>query len=160
MYDRGIRRNGGLKRLGQIRLDADDDDFQPIENNQLDKVVNTIVRGGIIVVAGAIATFKTLRKFDRFLFDKVTFLLFSRRPSGRNFVRIPDAEDEDELFGEFRDNYEEELEEGIDVNFNQDDHDTPPVELEVTEHEVTNPDTRLFDIDDPSDEERSESTTA
>ena len=160
VYDRGIRRNGGLKRLGQIRLDADDDDFQPIENNQLDKVVNTIVRGGIIVVAGALATFKPLRQFDRFLFDKVTFLLFSRRPSGRNFVRIPDAEDEDELFGEFRDNYEEELEEGIDVNFNQDDHDTPPVELEVTEHEVTNPDTRLFDIDDPSDEERSESTTA
>lgn len=151
VYDRGIRRNGGLKRLGQIRLDADEDEFQPIENNQLDKVVNSIVRGGIVFVAGSIAAFKTLRKFDRFLFDKVTFLLFSRRPSGRNYVRIPDAEDEDELFGEFRDNYEDELEEGIEVNFDRDEPTTP----EVNDAAVTNSDERLFDIDDPSDEERS-----
>lgn len=151
VYDKGIRRNGGLKRLGQIRLDADEDDFQPIENNELDKVVNAIVRGGIIVVAASIATFKTLRKYDRLLFDRATFLLFSRGPSGRNFVRIPDEDDGDELFGEFRDNFDEELQEGVDVNFNDNDVETPSVEPEVA-----NTDARLFDIDDPSDEERHE----
>ncbi|CCH58669.1 hypothetical protein TBLA_0A08800 [Henningerozyma blattae CBS 6284] len=40
LYDRGIRRNGGFARFGEIRLGDDD----LIENNETDKVVNTIIR--------------------------------------------------------------------------------------------------------------------
>ena len=72
VYDRGIRRNGGFKRLGQIRLnDDDDDDFNPIENDQIDVVVNKIVKGGVYTVAVLIATVKTIRKIDRMMLEKL-----------------------------------------------------------------------------------------
>lgn len=152
VYDRGIRRNGGFQRLGQIRLD-DDDDFQPIEENAVDVVVNKIVKGGVVVVAGTIATLKTIRKVDRAMFDRLSLALFGRRPGRRNYVRVP--EEEDELFGNVGDSYEDELENDIGVNFDVEDEpeefteytDEPPVADESAA------DGRLFDIDDQSDED-------
>lgn len=152
VYARGIRRNGGFGRLGQIRLD-DDDSFQPIEDNAVDVVVNRIVKGGIVVVAGTVATLKTIRKVDKAMFERLSLALFGRRPGRRNYVRVPD--DEDELFGNFEDNYEDELENAEDVNFDVETDpeefneyaDEPPVEGEEETDE------RLFDIDDQSDED-------
>lgn len=153
VYEKGIRRNGGFKRFGQIRLDLDDDDFHPIENNEVDKVVNKIVRGGILVIAATIAGFKTLRKVDKVLFDKMTSRIFNRNPGRRNYVHVPDTDEEEELFGNFRDNYEEELEEGVNINDGFSDGDGVN-DLNDFEEEIDNEvDSRLFNIDDQSDEE-------
>ncbi len=46
VYDRGIRRNGGFQRFGEIRLD-DDDNLQLVEENNTDRVVNKIVMAGV-----------------------------------------------------------------------------------------------------------------
>ncbi|AJQ15672.1 Pep1p [Saccharomyces cerevisiae YJM1399] len=45
VYDRGIRRNGGFARFGEIRLGDDG----LIENNNTDRVVNNIVKSGFYV---------------------------------------------------------------------------------------------------------------
>lgn len=76
VYDRGVRRNGGFERLGQIRLnDQDfDDGFNPIENNQVDAVVNKIVKGGVYTAAVIFATFKTVQKVDRMVLEKLVML--------------------------------------------------------------------------------------
>lgn len=156
VYDRGIRRNGGFKQFGQIRLDGDENDFDfdPIENNQVDKVVNSIVKGGIFTVAAVIATFKTLRKFDKAVFERLTGRIF--RSGRRTYVRVPDINDEeDELFGNFQDDYEEELEQGNNNDLYRDfgdDVDEDNNELDVGED--VRADSRLFDVDE-SDEEPS-----
>lgn len=160
VYDRGIRRNGGFKRFGQIRLDLDDDDFHPIENNDVDKIVNKIVKGGILVIAATVAGIKTLRKVDRLVLDRITKLIFNRRPGRRDYVHVPDIEEEEEeLFGNFRDNYEEELEEGANTlndDFNEENAD----DLNSYTDEETNieADSRLFNIDDQSDEQSSKAS--
>lgn len=57
--------------MGQIRLD-EEDGFNPIENDQVDVVVNKIVRGGIFTAAIVVATAKTILKIDRMLLEKVS----------------------------------------------------------------------------------------
>lgn len=151
VYVRGIRRNGGFLKFGQIRLD-DNDDFSPIEENTVDVVVNRVVRGGIILVAGTIAVLKTVRKFDRALMERLTSSIFGRRPGRRNYVRVPD--DEDELFGSFDHEYEEELEDGAEVDFEVQDE---PEEFTDFVDQPTDADARLFDIDEQSDDGQSAS---
>ncbi|WPK24114.1 hypothetical protein PUMCH_001371 [Australozyma saopauloensis] len=142
VYEKGVRRNGGFLRLGQIRLD-DDDEFLPIEENSVDVVVNRIVRSGIVVVAGTIAVFKTLRKVDRKVMEEIMRVVFGRRPGRRSYVRVP--EEEDELFGNFEDNYEEEI--GDDADFDFDVQLDPEIFEEFTDQEP-NADSQLFDIAD------------
>lgn len=74
VYERGIRRNGGFQRFGEIRL-GDDNDL--IEETASDVVVNKIVRGGITVIAAVIATFKMIKIADAALINSVKNL-FSR----------------------------------------------------------------------------------
>lgn len=151
VYDRGIRRNGGFKQFGLIRLDDDEFDFHPIENNQVDKAVNTVVKGGIFVAAALIATAKTVRKFDKVLFEKFTSQFFRGRAGRRNYVNVPNIDDEEEeLFGNFRDNYDDELQQGDTENhreFGDDDSNN----FDPTESRNIDADARLFDIDDQSD---------
>ncbi|KAI5949738.1 VPS10 [Candida theae] len=113
VYDRGVRRNGGFERLGQIRLNDQDfeEGFNPIEDNQVDVVVNRIVKGGVYTAAVVFATFKTIRKIDRKVLEKIGNIVFRRQPGARNYVSIPN-EDEDELFGDFDDDVDEELAHG------------------------------------------------
>ncbi|ODV78209.1 vacuolar protein sorting/targeting protein 10 [Suhomyces tanzawaensis NRRL Y-17324] len=158
VYDRGIRRNGGFKRFGQIRLD--DDEFQPIENDQIDKVVNKIVKGGIFVVAGLFATVKTVRKIDGVLFDKLTSAIFRRSPGRRNYVSVPDFDEEEELFGSFHDNYEDELEENSGLAQEFPDSNEPQDDLNEAAEDVDSADSRLFDIDDQSDNESPETANS
>lgn len=141
IYEKGIRRNGGFQRLGQIRLD-DDDDFSPIEENNVDVAINRIVRGGIFVVAGLIAVFKTLRKVDRKVMEGLTGAIFGRRPGSRSYVRVP--EEEDELFGNFEDNFED-GESGADFNF---DVQLDPEIFDESLNEEPEADSGLFDIAD------------
>lgn len=98
VYEKGIRRNGGFQRFGEIRLGEEDD---LIENNATDKVVNSIIRGGVTVIAAGIATFKMFRIFDNFLINKVKSVFsrntrYARRGAGYNAVRDGDFRDDEE----------------------------------------------------------------
>lgn len=98
VYEKGIRRNGGFQRFGEIRLGEDDD---LIENNFTDKVVNSIIRGGVTIIAAGIATFKMLKIFDNFLINKVKSRFsrtsrFSRRGAGYTSVNADDFRDHEE----------------------------------------------------------------
>lgn len=152
VYERGIKRNGGFSRLGQIRLD-DDDDFQPIEENGVDVAVNRVVKGGIVVIASIVAAVKTARRIDRKLLENAARIAFGRRPGRRDYVRVPD--DEDELFGNFEDNYEDELDDGAEVNF---DVDEDPDQFDVFSSNQPDlaADAGLFDIDDEEPQADSE----
>ncbi|KAM9939886.1 hypothetical protein OXX80_000677 [Metschnikowia pulcherrima] len=151
VYERGIKRNGGFARLGQIRLD-EEDDFQPIEENSVDVAVNRVVRGGIVVLAGIVAVVKTARRIDKKLLENAARIAFGRRPGRRDYVRVPD--DEDELFGDFDDNYEDGLGDTADVNFEVDEE--PEQFDDFTAHEPAGTDARLFDIDDEEEAQPSD----
>ncbi|SJM87275.1 probable Vacuolar protein sorting/targeting protein 10 [Zygosaccharomyces bailii] len=58
IYDRGIRRNGGFARFGEIRLDGDD----LIENNGTDKLVNSIVRSGFYAASAVFSGYQLLKR--------------------------------------------------------------------------------------------------
>lgn len=58
IYERGIRRNGGFARFGEIRLDGDD----LIENNKTDKVVNSIVKSGFYAASAAFSGYQLLKR--------------------------------------------------------------------------------------------------
>lgn len=145
VYDKGIRRNGGFKQLGQIRLD-EDNDFHPIEENNVDVVVNSVVRGGVYGAAVVIATVRTLGKVGQLLFSGVTNRVLRRGVGRRDYVHVPNFEEEDELFGDFNDNFESEF-----------DHDAVDADIFVDEEPVLqtptqNPsDNGLFNIEDEED---------
>ncbi|QPG76801.1 hypothetical protein FOA43_004195 [Brettanomyces nanus] len=62
VYDKGIRRNGGFQRFGEIRLD-DDDNLHLVEENATDRVVNKIVRGGIYTFSFLTSTARKISTF-------------------------------------------------------------------------------------------------
>lgn len=62
VYDRGIRRNGGFQRFGEIRLD-DDDNLHLVEENNTDRVVNKIVMAGVYTVSFVTAAIHKLGTF-------------------------------------------------------------------------------------------------
>ncbi|KAI5954475.1 VPS10 [Candida jiufengensis] len=166
VYDRGIKRNGGFIKLGQIRLDEDgDDNFNPIENNQVDVVVNKIVKSGIFTAAVLIASFKTIKKIDKLIIDKIGNVIFKRNPGRRNYVSIP--EEDDELFGEFDENdIDDELENGAHYSqdiFRDNEHQEDAEsfkESDLTDFnkkDSNSTNERLFDIDDDEDDEDEES---
>ncbi|CCF57276.1 hypothetical protein KAFR_0C02830 [Kazachstania africana CBS 2517] len=66
IYDRGIRRNGGFSRFGEIRLDDD----QLIENNNTDKVINSIVKGGLVAVSAVYSGYQLFKRSTRGLLQK------------------------------------------------------------------------------------------
>lgn len=58
IYEKGIRRNGGFARFGEIRLDDD----ELIENNKFDHIINTIVKSGVKLVSLVFTGFQTVKK--------------------------------------------------------------------------------------------------
>ncbi|CAN3357271.1 vacuolar protein sorting/targeting protein VPS10 [Diutina catenulata] len=127
VYERGVRRNGGFRRLGQIRLG---DEADLIEDDNVDVVVNKVVKGGIVVAAGIYAAFKVVWRLDQALFSKVASLF---RRDRSQFVRVPD----DDFFGEFND--QDSL-----VASNYDEFEIPDDDMAGAQ-EV---DERLFGLDD------------
>ncbi|EGW32507.1 uncharacterized protein SPAPADRAFT_138012 [Spathaspora passalidarum NRRL Y-27907] len=152
VYDRGIRRNGGFKRLGQIRLDDDENGFDPIENNQVDVIVNRVVKGGIFAVAITVATFKTIIKIDKMIFERMTSVFLGRAPGRRNYVNVPDEFEDEEaaLFGDYDDD-EEELQDDTRLS-EQTFRDDDIVDIEQHDQQEQVPaDERLFDIESEDD---------
>jgi len=76
VYDRGIRRNGGFSRFGEIRLG---DENQMIENNETDRMVNATVKFGLIIFSGIHAGFEMFKRSVRGLSDRFTGRMRSRR---------------------------------------------------------------------------------
>ncbi|KAH3684052.1 hypothetical protein WICPIJ_004975 [Wickerhamomyces pijperi] len=93
VYDRGIRRNGGFQRFGEIRLDDGDDGL--IENNNTDKVVNSIVRGGISLVAVVFALYQTVKAVDHVLIDRVKSVFRSRTRRSDGFGSYSNVDSRD-----------------------------------------------------------------
>ncbi|QLG73237.1 hypothetical protein HG535_0E03210 [Zygotorulaspora mrakii] len=67
VYERGIRRNGGFSRFGEIRLNEN----ELIEDTTTDKIVNKIVKSGLFAVSGLFAAYQLVKRslgnvFSRF----------------------------------------------------------------------------------------------
>ena len=95
VYDRGIRRNGGFARFGEIRLG---DENQLIENNETDRVVNTIVKGGLVLFSGMHAGFELLKRGMRSFSQRFGGPLSSRRgPSYSSLMNDQFLDEADDL---------------------------------------------------------------
>ncbi|ODV94102.1 hypothetical protein PACTADRAFT_50987 [Pachysolen tannophilus NRRL Y-2460] len=116
VYDRGIRRNGGFSRFGQIRLD--EDEFQPIENNRTDKIVNKIVKGFIFAIGGVIAFNGLVKSRLRELFGRSS--RYASLHSFGNGDLDDDVLDDDSLFN-FNDVDDDDDAREIDSFIEQDD---------------------------------------
>lgn len=68
VYDRGIRRNGGFARFGEIRLGEEN---QFIENNETDRIVNATVRGGLVFFSGVYGVFQRTKGSFKGLFQRL-----------------------------------------------------------------------------------------
>ncbi|KAG7802520.1 hypothetical protein KL944_002167 [Ogataea haglerorum] len=106
VYDRGIRRNGGFARFGEIRLD-EDEELHLIEETPVDRAVNKVVRGGLVFVSAVVALQHRLSSF-------LKNGLFSRFRRG--------GLDNYERFASFSDRIIDDEDESLfDVNANDDD---------------------------------------
>jgi hypothetical protein len=99
VYERGIRRNGGFTRLGEIRLD-EGDNLQLVEDNNLDKAINLVIRFGVF-------SFQLMGKTWRFgskAFDKLRGRDSSYQNPGAMGAFFNDMVDDDHsLFGDLND---------------------------------------------------------
>lgn len=75
IYDRGIRRNGGFARFGEIRLGDD----QLIEENNTDKIVNAVIRFGVASFGVMSTGFNFVKRAANIGVNR-----FSGRINGRN----------------------------------------------------------------------------
>ncbi|CDR37002.1 CYFA0S01e06326g1_1 [Cyberlindnera fabianii] len=117
VYVKGIRRNGGFARFGEIRLGEEDD---LIENNVTDKVVNHIVRGGITVIAAVIATYKVIRMMDSAVIERVKGIFrrgnrYTARGDGFRAVGEADYRDEDDILDDVLNDEDYEIDDETDL---------------------------------------------
>ncbi|KAL3231478.1 hypothetical protein RNJ44_00513 [Nakaseomyces bracarensis] len=94
IYDRGIRRNGGFARFGEIRLGDD----QLIEENTTDKIVNSIIRFGVASFGAMSAGFNLFQRAANAGFHRVTGRINGRnRPSYSNLMHDDFLDEADDL---------------------------------------------------------------
>ncbi|KAH3901805.1 type I sorting receptor SCDLUD_001587 [Saccharomycodes ludwigii] len=124
VYDRGIKRNGGFSRFGEIRL-GDDDDL--VEENRTDVVVNNILRCGIFAFNIGANVFQLIKKslgggFSRF----VELMRGGNRSRGPSYTSLTTDqfldEADDLLSGHDDDANDLSSFNSNDVNFDIDDH--------------------------------------
>lgn len=94
VYVRGIRRNGGFARFGEIRLGDDD----LIENDGTDKAVNFVVRSGLYAVSGLFAGYQLAKRSASKAVNKITEK-FGRRsgPTYSSLLHDQFLDDADDL---------------------------------------------------------------
>ncbi|EGW34007.1 uncharacterized protein SPAPADRAFT_65199 [Spathaspora passalidarum NRRL Y-27907] len=131
-YDRGIRRNGGFESLGEISLDeAGTDEIGS------DIIVSCVVKSGTF----SLARVKTF--FDQVVFERITLGCI---PGRRNYVKVPDGEEEATLFG----NHNKEFQD--DSSLNKHTFHDEAVGLKHTgQRDPDVLDERLFDIESDND---------
>lgn len=95
VYDRGIRRNGGFARFGEIRLG---EEGELVENNKFDKVINEIVKGGVILVGGIISISQLSTRGIGNVFAKIRGRFSKRRgPSYSSLMHDQFIDEADDL---------------------------------------------------------------
>lgn len=95
VYDRGIRRNGGFARFGEIRLDDED----LIEENQTDRVVNSIVKSSVIFVSGVFAALQLFKRKSSDTLKRIKEKVFNNRggPSYSSLMHDQFLDEADDL---------------------------------------------------------------
>lgn len=152
VYEKGVRRNGGFSRLGEIRLD-EDDNLQLIEENQTDKVVNQIIKFGVFSFhmifkfwRGALNIFRRVRGNE------------THTNSGNIGAFFNDMVDDDQsLFGDLNDDEDaREINSFLDYEHDEDfDNFVTHDDDEIGHNNdtiVDNTDVRLSDNEDEEDE--------
>ena len=134
VYDRGIKRNGGFSRFGEIRL-SDDNDDDIIEENLTDVIINKIVSVGVIGFFGLSNIYRKVGKPMGSIFNKIANTFGVRRQGFRNpeYFSVPndntyntfdnDSIDDDLLFGNDADANDLSAINDDDVNFDIDEMD-------------------------------------
>lgn len=94
VYYRGIRRNGGFSRFGEIRLGDND----LIEENETDRVVNKIVTGGVYGVSALFSGFHLVRREASNTFKRIKARFAgSSGPSYHSLLHDQFLDDADDL---------------------------------------------------------------
>ncbi|CAI4056226.1 hypothetical protein SUVZ_02G1000 [Saccharomyces uvarum] len=94
IYDRGIRRNGGFARFGEIRLGDDG----LIENNNTDRVVNNIVKSGFYVFSNIGSVFQHAKTNLGHVFSKIRGRFSNRAgPSYSSLIHDQFLDEADDL---------------------------------------------------------------
>ncbi|SMN18495.1 similar to Saccharomyces cerevisiae YBL017C PEP1 Type I transmembrane sorting receptor for multiple vacuolar hydrolases [Maudiozyma saulgeensis] len=94
IYDRGIRRNGGFSRFGEIRLG---DENQLIENNETDRIVNSTVRFGLVVFSGIHTGFEMVKRSIRGVSERFRGRMSSRGPTYSSLMNDQFLDEADDL---------------------------------------------------------------
>lgn len=129
VYDRGIRRNGGFARFGEIRLG---DEEELVENNLLDKFINSVVKSGLMAASGIYTGVQLAKRFFSGSFRNMSNRFSSRRgPSYSTLINDQFLDDADDLLAG-HDEDADDLASFIDhdSNFDIDDDETtqPPAQ--------------------------------
>ncbi|KAL6931197.1 related to Vacuolar protein sorting/targeting protein 10 [Hanseniaspora guilliermondii] len=136
LYDRGIKRNGGFSRFGEIRLSDDHEDDGIIEENFADVIINRIVSVGVIGFFGLSNIYRKISKPTANIFRKAANVFGIRRQGFRNpeYFSVPtdnayntfedDSMDDDLLFGNDADANDLSALNDEDINFDVDEVDS------------------------------------
>ena len=150
VYDRGIKRNGGFSRFGEIRLSDDHEDDGIIEENFADVVINRIVSVGVIGFFGLSNIYSKIRKPTSNIFKKAANVFGVRRQGFRNpeYFSVPtennyntfedDSMDDDLLFGNDADANDLSALNDEDMNFDVDEVDSFTPYSDMTNNEDLN----------------------
>ncbi|KAL6934138.1 hypothetical protein ACO0OL_002675 [Hanseniaspora opuntiae] len=150
VYDRGIKRNGGFSRFGEIRLSDDHEDDGIIEENFADVVINRIVSVGVIGFFGLSNIYRKIRKPTSNIFKKAANVFGVRRQGFRNpeYFSVPtennyntfedDSMDDDLLFGNDADANDLSALNDEDMNFDVDEVDSFTPYSDMTNNEDLN----------------------
>ncbi|CCE64234.1 hypothetical protein TPHA_0H00230 [Tetrapisispora phaffii CBS 4417] len=124
IYDRGIRRNGGFSRFGEIRLGD-----TLIEDNEFDRVVNSVVRSGFIASTSLYSGFEKVKYFIKNHIDRLRSRSSDRRgPSYTTLFNdqfLDDADDLLEGHDEDANDLNSLLNQDNDFDIDEDPHDPP-----------------------------------
>ncbi|CCC68641.1 hypothetical protein NCAS_0B05570 [Naumovozyma castellii] len=157
VYVRGIRRNGGFARFGEIRLGEDD----LIENNGTDKAVNYIVKTGLYLFSGIYAGYQLAKRSTNGLLSKWQNRSNRRGPSYSSLLDDQFLDDADDLLtGHDEDANDLSSFADQDSNFDIDEDSIPPEIVPQPYSDEHPADTPAVETDDvPAAEQETEAST-
>ncbi|SCU81609.1 LAFA_0C06150g1_1 [Lachancea sp. 'fantastica'] len=149
VYDRGVKRNGGLSRFGEIRLG----DEELIEQNGLDKVVNSIVKVGVLAFSGLVTAKQLSTRAAQNTWQRLRSRLSGNTggPTYFSLNRDQFLDEADELLA----GHDEDANDLTSFLHDDENYDIP------TEEEQSNDTARPYrdEVDEPDNEVRADETT-
>lgn len=111
VYERGIKRNGGFSRFGEIRLSDGSDEDDIIEENISDVIINRIVSFGVVGFYGLSNIYSNIGKSGGKILNKFVHIIGLRRSGLRN--QDYSSVSTGNRFNTFADNSDEEDNSGV-----------------------------------------------